>query len=200
MKIFSRTESAPDAFETPTEVLQDISGTYTIDASHSRLGFSARHAMVTTVRGAFTTFEGAATIDSANPANSRVQLTIQADSFDTGNTDRDGHVKSADFFDVENFPTLTFTSTAIKRDGAEWTIVGNLTIKDIAKPVSLVFEQLGSSRDPFGNLRVGFEGGATVHRQDWDLVWNVPLETGGLLVSDKVKLDFDISAIQATTA
>jgi polyisoprenoid-binding protein YceI len=197
MNYFSRTDSAADAFEKPTAVLDDISGGYTIDPSHTRLGFSARHAMVTTVRGAFSAFEGTAKIDAANPANSTVNLTIQADSFDTGSADRDGHVKSADFFDVEKFPTLSFVSTSVRRDGTEWTVVGDLTIKDISKPVTLVFEQLGSARDPFGNLRVGFEGGATINRKDWDLVWNVPLETGGLLVSDKVKLEFDVSAIQA---
>lgn len=195
MNFFNR--NATESFEAPTAVLEDISGDYAIDASHSRLGFSARHAMVTTVRGAFTAFEGTAKIDTAVPANSTVTLTIQADSFETGSADRDGHVKGADFFDVEQFPTLTFVSTNVERDGVEWTITGDLTIKDVTKAVTLVFEQLGSARDPFGNLRVGFEGGASINRKDWGLSWNVPLETGGLLVSEKIKLDFDISAIQA---
>lgn len=192
MNFFNRTT---DAFDSATTVLEDISGEYAIDASHSRLGFSARHAMVTTVRGTFSAFEGTATINTAVPAESKVNLTIQADSFSTGSPDRDAHVKAADFFDVENYPTLTFTSTAVARDGDEWTIVGDLTIKDTTRPVTLTFEQLGSSRDPFGNLRVGFEGGASINRKDWGLSWNVPLETGGLLVSEKIKLDFDISAI-----
>lgn len=195
MNFFNR--NATESFEAPTAVLEDISGDYAIDASHSRLGFSARHAMVTTVRGAFSAFEGTALINTATPAESKVELTIQADSFETGSADRDGHVKGADFFDVEQFPTLTFSSTKVERDGAEWTIVGDLTIKGVTKSVALVFEQLGSARDPFGNLRVGFEGGATINRKDWGLSWNVPLETGGLLVSEKIKLDFDISAIQA---
>jgi polyisoprenoid-binding protein YceI len=193
MNFFNRTS---DAFDSATTVLEDISGDYIIDASHSRLGFSARHAMVTTVRGTFADFEGTATINTAVPADSKVNLTIKADSFSTGSADRDGHVKAADFFDVENFPTLSFNSTKVERDGDEWTITGDLTIKDVTRPVTLSFEQLGSSRDPFGNLRVGFEGGATINRKDWGLSWNVPLETGGLLVSEKVKLDFDISAIQ----
>ncbi len=195
MNFFNR--SATESFEAPTAVLEDISGDYAIDASHSRLGFSARHAMVTTVRGAFSAFEGTAVINTATPADSKVELTIQANSFETGSADRDGHVKGADFFDVEQFPTLTFSSTQVERDGAEWTIVGDLTIKDVTKSVALVFGQLGSARDPFGNLRVGFEGGASINRKDWGLSWNVPLETGGLLVSEKIKLDFDISAIQA---
>lgn len=195
MNFFNRTT---DAFDSATTVLEDISGDYTIDASHSRLGFSARHAMVTTVRGTFSDFEGTATINTAVPAESKVNLTINADSFSTGSADRDGHVKAADFFDVENFPTLTFKSTKVERDGDEWTIAGDLTIKDVTRSVTLTFEQLGSSRDPFGNLRVGFEGGASINRKDWGLSWNVPLETGGLLVSEKVKLDFDISAIQSS--
>jgi polyisoprenoid-binding protein YceI len=195
MNFFNR--NATESFEAPTAVLEDISGEYAIDASHSRLGFSARHAMVTTVRGAFTAFEGTATIDTAVPANSKVELAIQADSFETGSADRDGHVKGADFFDVEQFPTITFSSTKVERDGAEWTITGDLTIKGVTNSVALSFEQLGSARDPFGNLRVGFEGGASINRKDWGLSWNVPLETGGLLVSEKIKLDFDISAIQA---
>lgn len=186
---------ASDGFDSATTVLEDISGDYTIDASHSRVGFSARHAMVTTVRGDFSAFAGTATINTADPAASQVNLTIQAESFSTGSADRDGHVRSADFFDVETYPTLTFTSTGVERDGDEWTIVGDLTIKDVTKSVTLTFEQLGSSRDPFGNLRVGFEGRASINRKDWGLSWNVPLETGGLLVSEKVKLDFDISAI-----
>lgn len=195
MNFFNRTT---DAFDSATTVLEDISGDYTLDASHSRLGFSARHAMVTTVRGTFSDFEGTATINTAVPAESKVNLTIKADSFSTGSADRDGHVKAADFFDVENYPSIAFNSTSVERDGDEWTIVGDLTIKDTTRPVTLSFEQLGSSRDPFGNLRVGFEGGASINRKDWGLTWNVPLETGGLLVSEKIRLDFDISAIQAS--
>lgn len=195
MNFFNRTA---DTFDSATTVLEDISGDYTIDASHSRLGFSARHAMVTTVRGTFSDFEGAARINTAVPAESTVNLTIKADSFSTGSADRDAHVKAGDFFDVEAYPTLTFNSTSVERDGDAWTIIGDLTIKDTTRPVTLSFEQLGSSRDPFGNLRVGFEGGTSINRKDWGLSWNVPLETGGLLVSEKVKLDFDISAIQSS--
>ena len=197
MNFFTRNQTPADSFESPTAVLDNISGEYALDASHTRIGFSARHAMVTTVRGAFTTFEGSATIDTVSPEASRVELTIDADSFSTGSPDRDGHVKSADFFDVEQFSKITFASTKVERDGDEWTITGDLTIKGIAKSVTLVFEQLGSARDPFGNLRVGFEGGATINRKDWGLSWNAPLETGGVLISEKIKLDFDISAIQA---
>jgi polyisoprenoid-binding protein YceI len=185
-----------EGFDAATTAVEDISGDYTLDVTHSRLGFSARHAMVTTVRGAFPAFEGTATIDTANPAASRVALTINVSSVDTGTADRDGHLKSADFFDVENFPTMTFTSTEVEREGNEWAITGDLTIKDVTKPVTVVFEEAGSARDPFGNLRVGFEGEATINRKDWGLSWNAALETGGVLVSEKIKLAFDISAIR----
>ncbi|MGL5809091.1 MAG: YceI family protein [Nocardioides sp.] len=186
-----------DQFDTPTSALDDISGSYTLDPTHTRLGFSARHAMVTTVRGSFTALEGTATISAANPADSEVRLRIPVDSIDTGTPDRDAHLRSPDFFDVENHPEITFESTEVSADGTEWTIVGELTIKGVGKPATLVFEQLGSARDPFGNLRVGFEGGGTINRKDWGLAWNVPLDSGGLLVSDKIKLDIDVSAIQS---
>ncbi|MDZ5619486.1 YceI family protein [Nocardioides bizhenqiangii] len=182
--------------ETLIPALTDIAGDYTIDTSHSRLGFVARHAMVTKVRGSFEEWQGTAHIDTANPANSWVKLTINAPSVATGSADRDGHLKSADFFDVENFPELTFASTAVSRDGDEWTIAGDLTIKDVTHPVTIEFEEGGSAKDPFGNLRVGFEGETTVNRKDWGLTWNAALETGGILVSEKIKLEFDISAIR----
>jgi polyisoprenoid-binding protein YceI len=152
--------------------------------------------MVTTVRGAFKDFEGTAHIDTATPANSKVELTIKADSIDTGVADRDAHLRSADFFEIEQHPEITFTSTNVERDGDAWTITGDLTVKGITKPITVEFESTGSARDPFGNLRVGFEGSTSLSRKDWGLTWNAALETGGFLVSDKIKLDFDISAIQ----
>jgi polyisoprenoid-binding protein YceI len=185
----------PD-FDAGTAAVEDISGDYSLDVAHSRLGFSARHAMVTTVRGALKGFEGTATIDTANPAASHVSLTIDAASIDTGSADRDGHLRSGDFFDVETFPKLTFVSTKVERDGDEWAVTGDLTIKDATRPVTVVFEETGSARDPFGNLRVGFEGSTSINRKDWGLAWNAALETGGVLVSEKIKLDFDISAIR----
>jgi len=183
-------------FDAPTAHLADITGDYTIDPSHSRLGFVARHAMVTKVRGEFTGFSGTAHIDAADPARSSVSVTIDAATVSTGSKDRDGHLSSADFFDVENHPELTFVSTSVSREGDEWTIAGDLTIKGTAQPVAIVFEQTGSAQDPFGNVRVGFEGDVTVNRKDWGLSWNAALETGGVLVSEKVKLEFDISAIR----
>ncbi|MEQ6902180.1 YceI family protein [Nocardioides sp. YIM 152588] len=179
-----------------TAALADISGDYTIDATHTRLGFVARHAMVTKVGGAFKDFSGTAHIDTANPAASSVSLTIQAASIDTGVADRDGHLASGDFFDAETYPELTFVSTAVARDGDVWAITGDFTVKGVTRPLTIEFEEGGSAKDPFGNLRVGFEGSTTINRKDWGLTWNAALETGGLLVSEKIKLEFDVSAIR----
>ncbi len=199
MNFFSRTRTAVEErpFDAPTNAVNDIAGDYTIDLTHTRLGFSARHAMVTTVRGQFTDFAGTAHIDTANPAASSVNLVIKTASIDTGVADRDGHLRSADFFDAEANPEITFVSTKVEReDDVTWQITGDLTIKGVARPVTIEFESAGSARDPFGNLRVGFEGSTSINRKDWGLVWNAALETGGVLVSEKVKLDFDVSAIQ----
>jgi polyisoprenoid-binding protein YceI len=171
-------------------------GDYTLDTSHSRLGFSARHAMVTKVRGHFGGFSGTAHVDPETPANSKVELTIDPATVSTGSPDRDGHLRSADFFDIETYPEWTFRSTEVSRDGDDWTITGDLTIKDVTKPVTIEFEETGQAVDPFGNTRVGFEGKTTVNRKDWGLTWNAALEAGGVLVSEKVTLEFDISAIR----
>ncbi|MBE7324609.1 YceI family protein [Nocardioides sp. Y6] len=195
MGIFNRSKNT-ETFDAPTQAVQDITGDYTIDPSHTRLGFSARHAMVTTVRGQFTDFSGTAHVDTANPANSSVSVTIQTASIDTGSEDRDGHLRSADFFDADNNPTITFTSTKVERDGTDWEVTGDLTIKGVSKPVTIVFEENGSAQDPFGNVRIGFEGQTAINRKDWDLTWNAALETGGVLVSEKIKLEFDVSAIK----
>jgi len=173
-----------------------LSGDYTIDAAHSRVGFSARHAMVTTVRGEFKTFEGTAHIDAVTPSQSWVKLTMQTASVDTASADRDGHLVSGDFFDAVAHPEITFVSTDVTSDGESWTITGDLTIKGETQPVTIDFEYGGTARDPFGNLRAGFEGATTINRKDWGLTWNAALETGGVLVSEKIKLEFDVSAIK----
>jgi polyisoprenoid-binding protein YceI len=185
-------------FDAGTTAVEDVAGEYTLDVTHTRIGFSARHAMVTTVRGQFGDFEGSARISTADPASSSASVTIRTGSVTTGQEDRDGHLRSGDFFDVETYPEIRFVSTGVARKGAEtWTVTGDLTIKDVTKPVNIDFELTGSARDPFGNLRVGFEGSTTVNRKDWGLTWNAALETGGVLVSEKVKLEFDVSAIAA---
>jgi len=176
--------------------LSATSGSWVLDPAHTRLGFSAKHAMVTTVRGAFLEFEGSLDLDGDQPANSSAHLVIQAASFDSGNGQRDGHVKSADFLDVENHPTLTFSSTEVRRDGDDFVVVGDLTIRGTTRPVEIAVELEGVDKDPFGNERVGFSGQTTISRKDFGLTWNVALESGGILVSDKVKITLDVSAIK----
>jgi polyisoprenoid-binding protein YceI len=195
MGLFNRS-AATAGFDAGTSAVDDLSGDYTLDVTHTRIGFSARHAMVTTVRGQFAEFEGTAHIDTADPASSSAKVTIAVGSITTGNADRDGHLRSADFFDVETFPEIGFVATDVARvDAATWQVTGDLTIKGVTNPVTVEFESTGSARDPFGNLRVGFEGAATINRKDWGLTWNAALETGGVLVSEKIKLEFDVSAI-----
>lgn len=173
-------------------------GTYAIDASHTRIGFVARHAMVTKVRGSFNEFEGQGYFDAEDPANSKVELTIQAASIDTRNADRDAHLKSNDFFDMENHPTITFVSTGVEPKGeGEYALTGDLTIKGVTKPVTIDLEFTGAAVDPFGNHRIGFEGTTTVNRKDWGVNWNAALEAGGVLVSEKVTLEIEVSAIRS---
>lgn len=176
--------------------LADLSGTFDLDPTHSTLSFVTRHAMVTKVRGSFQDFEGRAVVDGANPANSTLEVKIKTASVDTRNADRDGHLRSADFFDSETFPYITFTGTGFAIDGDTVSVTGDLTIKDVTKPVTFPLEYAGSAKDPFGNTRVGFEGSVQVLRSDFGLTWNAALETGGFLVSDKVTLEVEISAIQ----
>jgi polyisoprenoid-binding protein YceI len=175
-----------------------LTGTYTFDPAHSRIGFVARHAMVTKVRGSFNEFEGSARLDGDNPSNSSVELTIEVASVDTRNAQRDGHLRTNDFFDAPTFPQITFRSTSVKHVGeADFEVTGDLTIKGVTKSITLPLEYTGTATDPFGNQRVGFEGSVVVNRKDWGINWNAPLEAGGVLVGDKVTLEFEISAIKS---
>lgn len=176
--------------------LNTLSGTYTLDPSHTQLGFVARHAMVTKVRGRFSDFEGTATTGE-NLENAKITIAIKADSIDTRNEDRDNHVRGGDFLDVENHPEITFESTDIAASGDSLAVTGDLTIKGTTKPVTIDFDYMGVAEDPFGNERVGLEGSVVVNRKDWNIDFDVPLKTGGLLVSEKITLEFEISAIKA---
>ncbi|MFF8593211.1 YceI family protein [Streptomyces sp. NPDC015220] len=177
--------------------LAALTGDYTIDPSHSTLGFVARHAMVTNVKGKFNEFTGSLHLDGSDPAASTASLDITMESIDTGSADRDGHLKSSDFFRTEQFPTMTFRSTEAEAlGGDDYRITGDLTILGVTKPLTIDLEFNGAAKDPFGNERVGFEGKAEILRSEWGLTWNAALETGGVLVSDKIKLNFDISAIK----
>jgi len=183
---------------TPTAT---ATATYSIDPTHSRIGFAARHAMVTKVRGSFNDFEGSGYFDAENPAASNLQLTIQAASIDTRNADRDGHLRSNDFFDMETYPTITFTSTSVEAlDADTYRVTGDLTIKDVTKPVTIDFDVAGTAVDPYGNTRLGLDGSVVVNRKDWGVNWNAALEAGGVLVSEKVTLEFEVPAILTAAA
>lgn len=182
---------------TTTTARSIISGTYVIDPAHSRIGFSARHAMVTKVRGSFNEFEGTGFFDAEEPSKSHLELTVKAASIDTRNEQRDGHLRSNDFVDMEQYPEITFTSTSVEALSSEkYRVVGDLTVRGVTKPVTVDFEFTGTAVDPYGNQRVGFEGQTTINRKDWGVNWNAALEAGGVLVSEKVNLEFEVSAIR----
>ncbi len=173
-------------------------GTWEIDPTHSSLDFIVRHAMVTKVRGRFTDFTGTLRLDEEAPERSSAEVVVQLTSVDTGNSQRDEHLRTGDFFEVEKFPTMTFASTGATARGDDgYTLSGDLTIHGVTKPVSFDVTVTGTATDPFGNERIGFEGATTISRKDWGLTWNAPLEaSAGVLVSDKVTISLDVSAIR----
>jgi polyisoprenoid-binding protein YceI len=172
-------------------------GTWAIDPAHTRLGFVARHLVASKVRGSFESFAG--TIEVADDlTESKVDVSIDTASVTTGATDRDNHLRSADFFDVENFPTMRFESTEIKDLGdGSFEINGNLTIRDITKPVTLDTVYLGIISDPWGNGKAMLEATTRINREDWGLTWNAPLETGGVLVSKEITIELEVQAAKA---
>ena len=173
-----------------------ITGHWDIDPSHSRLGFSTRHAMVSRVRGAFNDVSGSADI-ADDLADSKAEVIIQTASVDTRSEGRDEHLRSADFFDVETYPEIRFVSSAIDEvDEGSYIVTGELTIRDMTKTVSVPLELIGVDTDPFGNLRAGLEGSRRIDRRDWGVTWNTKLDSGGVLVSDKITLEFELSLIK----
>jgi polyisoprenoid-binding protein YceI len=198
MSIFSRknTEDTTPAAEVSPD-LAALTGDYTLDPAHSTIGFVARHAMVTNVKGSFHDFEGTLHLDGSDPSSSTASVDVRMDSIDTGSADRDNHLRSSDFFKIDDHPTMTFRSTGAEAlGGDDYRITGDLTLLGTTKPITIDLEFNGAAKDPFGNERVGFEGKAEILRSEWGLTWNAALETGGVLVSDKIKLVFDISAIK----
>lgn len=182
---------------TTSPILTQLAGDWDLDPAHTGLRFSARHAMVATVRGGFKAFSGSLHFDADQAEKATAEVSIDASSVDTGNDQRDGHLRSADFLDVEKYPTITFTTTRVEAiDDETFRLIGDLTIKDVSREVAVTVEALGLSPDPWGNTRAGFEGKAEINRKDWGLEWNVALETGGILVGDKVKLTLDVSAVK----
>ena len=189
--------TAPTAL-VPAPAPAELTGTWTIDPTHSRIGFVARHAMVTKVRGAFAEYTGTATLDAANPGASSAEVVIEVASIETANAQRDEHLRTNDFFDAPTHPQIVFRSTGVELVGADaFALTGDLTIKGTTKPVTVEFEHTGTATDPYGNLRAGFEGKAVINRKDWGVTWNAPLEAGGVLVSEKITLEFDLSAIRS---
>ena len=171
--------------------------TYTVDTSHSEAAFQVRH-LVTRVRGRFTEFEGTIQADEQDPARSSVKVTIQAASIDTDQPDRDAHLRSADFFKADEFPTLSFASTSIAAAGGDtYTVVGNLTIRGVTLPVIVPVSFLGTATDPWGNKRAGFEAEFTINRKDFGLTWNAALEAGGVLVGDEVEIEVEVQLVPA---
>jgi polyisoprenoid-binding protein YceI len=189
-------ESTGLASRTYNGVEIPVPGTYTLDPNHRRVGFVARHLMVSKVRGYFG--DATATITVADdPSQSSVTATIQAASITTNQEQRDGHLKSADFLDVEKFPTLEYRSTGVKSiDGNEFVLTGELTIKDVTVPVELAVELEGVGRSPYGQDVFGFSATAEIDREAFGITWNVALETGGVMVGKKVKLEIEGEAIR----
>jgi polyisoprenoid-binding protein YceI len=168
-----------------------------LDTSHSSVGFSIKHMAVSKVKGSFTEFDGTVTGDAADPSTFAVEAVIQAASIDTGNADRDNHLRNPDFFDVEQFPTITFKSTGVKMDGSEGQLMGDLTMHGVTKPVTLDVEFAGVVNDPWGNTRAGFSASGRINRQDFGLTYNKALEAGGLVLGNDVKIEIEIELIQA---
>ncbi|MFJ7209922.1 YceI family protein [Streptomyces sp. NPDC098789] len=187
--------TAPAARQAAPEPAE-LTGDYSIDPAHSNIGFTVRHAMITNVRGAFTEYTGTLSLDGTNPSASSASIDIRVASIDTGIIDRDSHLRAGDFFDTETFPMMTFRSTLIEHHGDGYRVTGDLTIKGTTRPLSIDLEFNGSATDLYGNERVGFQGSAEILRSSWGLTWNAALEAGGVMVSDKAKLTFDISAIK----
>jgi polyisoprenoid-binding protein YceI len=168
-----------------------------IDPAHSEIQFSARHMMISTVRGRFRQFSGTVEADDQNPTAARVEVQIDAASIDTGDDKRDAHLRSPDFLNVEQYPYITFKSTKVEqRDATHGQITGDLTIRDVTKPVVLEVEYAGMAKSPWGTISAGFSAHTRINRKDWGLNWNVALETGGWLVSDEIRVDIEVELVK----
>jgi polyisoprenoid-binding protein YceI len=170
---------------------------WTFDPAHSVIGFAVRHLMISKVRGTFDRWTGTFEYDDNNPGIARIAVRIEAASLYTRDAKRDAHLRSPDFFDVEKHPELRFVSTLVRGEGDGYVVAGDLTIRGITRPVDLVVERLGTARDPWGGIRAGFTAKTAINRKDFGLTWNQALETGGVLVGDKVEITLDIQAVRA---
>lgn len=182
---------------TTAATLSTLTGDYIIDSAHTQIGFVARHAMITRVRGQFDEFEGSVHLDGDDPSRSSAQVTILATSIRSHNETRDEHLRGSEFLDVANHPTITFASSAVELvDGSTFAVTGDLTIRGVTRPVTVEFALTGAETDPWGTFRVGFEGSATITRKDWGVSWNTVLDSGGVLISEKVTLELDIAIVR----
>jgi polyisoprenoid-binding protein YceI len=172
-------------------------GEFTVDPAHTSVEFIGRHLMITKVRGRFPEVSGTITI-ADEPERSHVEVELEVATVETGNADRDAHLRSADFFDAEKYPTISFRSTKVEAGtSGTWAVTGDLTVRDITRPVTLQVDFDGASASPFGDERIGFSAAAEVDREDWGLTWNVSLESGGLLVGKKVRIELNVQAVAA---
>lgn len=177
--------------------IDQIDGTYHLDAAHSAVGFTVRHAGLTKVRGTFDSFHGYAIIDAANPTDSALMVSMMTASINTFVADRDAHLRSPDFFDVEAYPTITYVGTSFQvLDDQHVRVEGDLTVKDVTRPLALEFSYTGGAKDPFGNERIGFEAATQISRKDFGLTWNAALASGGWLVSDEIRIEIEASAVK----
>ena len=168
-----------------------------LDPSHTLVEFSAKHLMITTVKGRITDVEGTIYADENDPANSSVDVTLKAATIDTRTEQRDNHLRSVDFLDVENFPAITFKSTKIEGDRNEFKLTGDLTIRGVTKPITLDVTFEGQTKDPWGGERIGFSATGKIDRREFGLTWNVLLETGGLTVGNDIKINVEVEAVKA---
>lgn len=170
-----------------------------IDSSHSHVNFTARHMMISKVRGSFETFSGTVDFDEENPTNTSVNVAVELGSINTRDEQRDGHLKSPDFFDVENYPTMTFVSTRVEQiDANNGRLYGQLTIKGVSKEVALDVEYAGIAKSPWGTVSAGFSAAGTINRKEWGLNWNQALETGGVLVGEKINIEIELELVKVS--
>lgn len=170
---------------------------WTIDSTHSEIGFKVKHMMFTNVSGKFDSYEATITTDEDNFENASIEFSAGINSINTNNTDRDNHLKSGDFFDVENHPKLTFKATSFTKDGDDYELVGDLSLRGVTKSVKLATEFSGLMKDPWGNTKAGLNISGKINRKDWGLNWNSALEAGGVLVGEEVRLNIELQLIKA---
>jgi polyisoprenoid-binding protein YceI len=180
-----------------TTALSDLTGDYVLDVDHSRIGFVARHALVTKVRGQFNEFEGGVSINAQEPGKSTASVTIKVSSIDTRNKQRDEHLRGGDFLAMDQFAEITFASTGVRLTSEQTVeLTGDLTIRGVTNSITVPFEFQGGVVDPFGNHRIGFEGSTVINRKDYGITWNLALEAGGAMLGDKITLEFELAAIR----